>query len=105
MTLSLQILFAEIFVKLLQDQTFCEGFIHSLTLKMEAIRHFEMLVTVNPLARRNISQIFLEHCSENFEFRLSYYLEMVTYCRVGEKRHVAAGSSTSFLDFYDPPCE
>jgi hypothetical protein len=89
MTLTLQTLVTEIFDELLQDQTVWEDFIHSLTLKMEALRHSEILMTVNPLARRNISQIFLQHCSENFEYRISYYLEMVTYCRVGEKRHVA----------------
>jgi hypothetical protein len=62
---------------------------HSLSLKMEALRHSEMLVTVKPLARQNISQALHHHCSENFEFRDSYYLEIVTFCRVGAKRHVA----------------
>ena len=64
-----------------------QHFMDRLTLKMETLRSSETSVTVNPLTRHNISQDLSlhQHCSENFKSRLSYYLEIVSYCRVGEK--------------------
>ena len=63
---------------------------HRLTLKMEALRHSEVLITVNPLARHNFffsTDVTLhQHCSETYEFRLSFCLETLT---VGWMRHVA----------------